>query len=729
MAAVTQIETVKVIDPRIEPQKPPVYEMPEGPIQNQYYQIAASSIGQRTINFNNLTTLGADRAYTDTFEIEVTAKITFVRDREHFPASPDPDLWTFRAFPLNSITDTARGNINGGTFFSQPMSYLNPKMRYWNQKKIQESFANHTPCCKPMTPNEFGWFPIGGSNPAGAGLTDNADALRAISGFNRTRMARTPKLHPTLSSTRLKVTKDGSNVNVTAVDFDRDHNHWAYPSPSGATAWYYGDGLQASNNSSIVDMSPNMYPDPRKTNNNEFVVYVRWREPIFCSPFSSRIDETWGRPLYNITSMDITLELGDLKNMILCRDMGVTSYGVEIQGAMLCYQVMTAPSSIPHDIVTVPYRRFVPFITLDPQAAGDQTNPANANNRSLGASADAEDYTVTLTSGVYTWNEVPTAVWIFVAPEKDELASFHADFTGGKNQAGDADYKFNVGIHNDATKVSNFNFAFIESIDLNCANTTQILATAKPHDLYRLAKANGCQDSFSDWSRAHPYIPGMSFENPTSTGDTGTANTGLSAGDPLGYIPNEAFGNQPLPASLARLTPGMGSVLRLVPGTDIVIPGQKLVPGANAENAVFQARVKCTYRNFTGRNVKLALWLLFEYVGVAAITPGNCSITMNPLGDLGTIPTSSLPVVSGADVMSTDPSTVEGSGFWDKFRRILERLGHWAIDNKVPSKVANAVGREDIGKVLGSVGLGEPQAKKGRKRTSGGAIMGLGDFC
>ena len=53
MAAVTQIETVKVIDPRIEPQKPPVYEMPEGPIQNQYYQIAASSIGQRTINFNN----------------------------------------------------------------------------------------------------------------------------------------------------------------------------------------------------------------------------------------------------------------------------------------------------------------------------------------------------------------------------------------------------------------------------------------------------------------------------------------------------------------------------------------------------------------------------------------------------------------------------------------------------------------------------------------------------
>ena len=63
------VKTVQYIDPRIEPQPDPVYDYVIAPTQSQYYKIPASGLSQTSVNFNNLTTLGIDRAYLDNMEI------------------------------------------------------------------------------------------------------------------------------------------------------------------------------------------------------------------------------------------------------------------------------------------------------------------------------------------------------------------------------------------------------------------------------------------------------------------------------------------------------------------------------------------------------------------------------------------------------------------------------------------------------------------------------------
>ena len=138
------VKTVQFVDPRIEPQPDPVYDYVIGPMQNQYYKIPASGLSDSNITFNNLTTLGVDRAYLDTFEIELTCDFTFQLSTPGYDANPGsyewtealqteicpaPDEWTFQSFPFNTCCDEARVNINGGAFFSQPMCYVRAKER------------------------------------------------------------------------------------------------------------------------------------------------------------------------------------------------------------------------------------------------------------------------------------------------------------------------------------------------------------------------------------------------------------------------------------------------------------------------------------------------------------------------------------------------------------------------------------------------------------------------
>ena len=122
------VKTAKVIDPRIEPQPDPLYAVTVGPKQNQYYTIPASGISDSYITFNNLTTLGADRAYLDTFELSIKAFITFHMNNRG--PGTQYNKWTFDSWPFNKCCDQVRVNINGGAFFSQPMSYVRAKERY-----------------------------------------------------------------------------------------------------------------------------------------------------------------------------------------------------------------------------------------------------------------------------------------------------------------------------------------------------------------------------------------------------------------------------------------------------------------------------------------------------------------------------------------------------------------------------------------------------------------------
>lgn len=640
MSDTPSVSTVQVIDPRIEPQPDPVYAVTVGPDQNQYYKIPASGISDTYVTFNNLTTLGKDRAYSDTFELEITVDVTFRSGnsgRCHVP--PIHQYFMPVSFPFNSVCEQARININGGAFFNNPMATIRAKERYWDDKKLQESFANHTPCQKPFLQDEL-------AVSRGWGTRD--DFHNYYWRGCRTRM---------------------------------------FNSQTGFAS--RANGPLTSSNYAIL---PNYSITKTEDEEVSETMTITWREPIFCSPFSSKYDATYGRPLYNITSIDLAFNLVDLRNMFLVCNESFSNYEVHIRDIQLCYQVLTVTAPINHSFTVVPYRRYVPYITDMPG--------------SLSGSDITSD--VKITSGVYTLNEVPTAIWVFMAPCLAEYQRFNWDGIppGMSTGSGPDDAFFTASSRHTNNKL----FGFLKHISISCGNTTQILNTASVYDLYRIAKANGCQDNFEDWSRVDPFQEFMHYTGRDD--DTGEF-------DPV----------------RTHSIPGCGSVLRLIPGTDIVLPEQKLVPGANANNLVFQVEATFDYQGLGNRDRKMSLWLLFEYVGVASITPGNCVVTMNPLGN-GAI-MAAAPTISPPET----PSTTEGSGWFDTLKSAWTNYVKPILkQTKLASTAANFI--PGVGPVL-STALASQGYGYGYKRPrddeeggnvpggnfAGGAVMGLGDFC
>lgn len=670
------VTTRRIVDKRIEPQPAPVYATTIGPAQNQFYKIPASGLSDTYLTFNNLTTLGTDRAYLDTFELEITAKIHFEytdllnntmynqmqngNDMCYIP--PNKVWWSFESFPFNKVCEEARVNINGGAFFSSPLSYLRAKERYWDQKKINDAYTGICPCQRAMQQNETGLRyddSVQLNNPATTSITapfEGAIALERMkeSGITNSRLVSANGIAPTASGTD----SCPNNYLVRIKDFDSS------------------------------------------TNRTSYECTVTWREPIFATPFSSRIDGNYGRPLYNITSIDIAFNLQDLRNMLIVTCPDIQSYRVTLENVNLCYQVETIPPTIsPPPSTVVPYRRFVPYIT-----------------DYKGSSVTTTGRILNIKSGVYTLNEVPTAIWIFAGPTKKCYQTYMKDT-----------YTFPVQ-GNDPTTVIlpnsyNKTFGFIRNLSISMANTTQMLSTATPQDLFRICKANGLQDCYQSWGfpqyTRNQTIP-LLLAN-TADPATEVTNPVVALGPPVkGFRPEQD-----------SFCPGIGSVIRLIPGTDLVIPDQDLVPGANANNLVFTVEASFEMPTVPYEyEDQFALWLLFEYVGVATITPGQCDITMNPLGDGSIMKTAPVESASATE----EPSTTEsGAGWLDNIKDILGHVKQTGI-------VGNALGMINpiAGTVAKALGFGERGAKRpregsgtvvGRGPISGGATMGLGDFC
>lgn len=757
------VKTVQFIDPRIEPQPDPLYDYVIGPLQNQFYKIPASGRSNSSLTFNNLTTLGIDRAYLDTFELEIGATITFNLDTNAYYDSgnttsgtharakksinssvivPAPDEWTFQSFPFNTCCEEARININGGAFFSQPMAYVRAKERYMDQWALSKCYENICPIHKPLCQKES-------ERPGNQEMSIIESSLwnspQSLLGMY---IPGGEEIDTLANSTTGSIIQDESTKIVSAVltsghlpraNIKQDFlaasplNGIGVPTRLGSgmfNCMQSDQGMSGGYNNSIVRTGKynnttykyeKIYRD-----GNKLIVKVTWREPIFCSPFSSRYDATYGRPLYNITSMDLSFNLNNLGNMIRVAnlhhnsgytysvntsatdvsdadkianfaDIFVSSYSINIDTANLCYQVMTIPPSIQKPLTTlVPYRRFVPYITEYNTQSGQQAENGITPN---------DFTTIDIKSGVYTFNEIPTAIWIFCAPTKNlvqenpssqrltdalKVAAGSPEQPPTDSEPATADLVRAVSTTLSGNWESNKLFGYLEHVDISLANTTQILNTAQREDLYRIAKANGCEDSYLSWGGYDILMPKTCF-------------------DPnMGYQPRQMYH-------------GAGSVLRLKPGVDIIIPDRPLIPAANANNMVFQVNAQFTIPPHPPMINNYALWLLFEYVGVAAISPGQCQITMNPLGT-GDIMMQS-PVMSATSAESE--GKLEGSGFWDVVKKIKQILmGAWR--NGTARDIYDALPKntqEGLKRALDSV---PPPAAAPAKKVKGGAVMGRG---
>ena len=677
MAAAPSVKTVQFTDPRIEPQADPVYEYVVAPTQNQYYKIAASSLSNSQITFNNLTTLGVDRAYLDTFELELRCTFTFdieTNESDDLIVCPAPDEWTFDSFPFNKCCEEAHVNINGGAFFSQPLSYVRAKERYMDQHALSNCYENVCPIHRPI-----------GQYESGDNYTGTVDAYDRLmhyldgyyDGENYFCEARPTRYGVGMRGYMQSECGMAGGFNNSILDLGEVlRGTWIHGGVTegniqyGRTNYHFGLKTDPVTHQPVID-------------NSKMIITATWREPIFCSPFSSRYDATYGRPLYNITSMDLTFTMQDLGNMIRLMHLRypgtyVKSYNVNIDSAMLCYQVMTIPPIMKKPLTTlVPYRRFIPYITdYAPNSGASPIDPTKYSR-------------VEMSSGVYTMNEVPTAIWVFLAPSKAIYQQNLKDTCDG------ADDSLLINGNWDTNKL----FAKLNRISITMANTTQILNTAQPYDLYRIAKANGCEDSYVAWS-------GGNTINPRGILDYMFAES------------NYAF--QPLYSN------SVGSVLRLKPGVDLIVPDQALIPGANANNMVFQVSGEWIVPPHSPVQNTYSLWLLFEYVGVASISPGQCEITMNPLGS-GEIMAAS-PIISATSAATE--GKLAGSGVWDTIRRNLEIAQHVAKENGIiPKIIKNLPNQSEINGWLGKqVMTGGPGSigPGAKKRPRGGAVIGKG---
>lgn len=727
------VKTVQFVDPRIEPQPDPLYDYVIAPQQNQYYKIAASSKSNHSLNFNNLTTLGVDRAYLDTFEIELTCTFAFhlsypnAADKAQYKTGQgagevthnvvytDPadirrflisnKCFTFDSFPFNKCCQNATVNINGGAFQSEPMMYIRAKEHYMKQDALVRSYANVCPCIRPIGQYESGrryWMPLDNAKSDSIITMRREDSARSKSRFTanvisaqQSQSACDGIAYAGSNNSIMKLGKtfrftDGQNPDIAAVDYSKLR-------------------LKDGDNDTVL-------------------LTVTWREPVFCSPFSSRYDADYGRPLYNITSMDLAFTMCDLGNMIrlvppsdgiagllneqlycygdrpgdapgvqtLTRSgfgVYIDSYTVNIDSANLCYQVMTIPPVISKPLTTlVPYRRFVPYLT----------DVRNTLTRDGQFSVSRFGETANVYSGVYTLNEIPTAIWAFVAPSKAQIQNNQPAFQGltmyNANNDGDVFSQLPAWDFNKQ-------FAAVNNVSITMANTTQILSTASREDLYRICKANGCEDLFSDWDMGQTFV---GFPYGYGTRDIAPTKLGLETD---GYASSQI---------------GTGSVLRFKPGVDLIVPDQPLIPAANANNMVLQFSGNFTIPPNAINHCEYALWLIFEYVGVAAISPGQCEISMNPLGS-GEIMAVS-PVMSSSSADSA--GELEGSGFWGRLKNMFRNKDR-VVDTlmTVVPKVRQGIDVAEgiLNKLKRPRESDEGEGESGSsKRARGGAVIGRG---
>lgn len=630
------VDTVNIVDPRLEPPPAPIYPIILGPSQIQPYSIPASGLSDTIITFNNLTMLGPNRVYTDKFEIEYTLEITMKGPAEaQGTGIPIPSMgaWCFADHPIMVTCDQLRANINGAACFSRPAYTLPFQERYWDQEKMLECYGDTCPCIRAQSMVDFG----------------NTNDV-----FARSRMCLSPN-------------------SPEQVFLQNPYRYQQTIAPERfCTSITYGSTGEANSTAKII---------------------AKIREPLLVSPFNSHLNRNYGLPLYNITSLDFTLTLNDLRNMIMVHPvMKLSSYSVHILSCNICYEVLSlqpgvqVPSSIQRN-----YIQRTQYVT-------DYKGPTD-----VGTLANTPQ---NVTSGVYTLGTVPTAIWVFVAPTLGSYGTFTSD---------------------NSDCVSHFYnklFGNIKHISITLGNTTQILNTATVYDLYRICKANGLQDDFYAFNSQSRIVNYISMSGKT-------------------VVPHY-FGG------LA------GSMLRLVPGVDLITP-EPLIPGANANQMVCQVSVDFTYdfgeaevgkRNFD--KTPLALWLMFEYSGVLTLSPGHGEIDMMPIKNVGLAQqiAANNDVVSPTEVIGENAAPTgeagqaSGSGwldnlksglrsFWDKIKKskLLSTAANIATGYlPAPVKPLSGPIQSLVGQIEGS-GYDDSMMDVSGENVSGGAVMGLGDFC
>lgn len=137
-----------VADKRVVAEQGVVLNQYVGPLNWEHYRIPASGLSNTQITFANLVTLGTNRLYDSSFQIEYTIEVTL----NSATADQGQDFFDqnlrMHPFPLHWVTDQLRVNVNGAACMTRPQENLFQRMMYWRQSVLDKScnFCPHTKC-------------------------------------------------------------------------------------------------------------------------------------------------------------------------------------------------------------------------------------------------------------------------------------------------------------------------------------------------------------------------------------------------------------------------------------------------------------------------------------------------------------------------------------------------------------------------------------------------------
>ena len=613
------MEVPEVVDHTLEPaSNDEVPVVVNGPAQNQFYRVLPSAFGQSFIAFNNIPIISGNRAYLDNFELEITAQIVF---RQNVTPHAEPGMvkplyaslltpwlspgeWTFDSFPFNKACEQVVVNLNGAAITSHPMYYMRPYERYFNMEALTKKYASICPIQKPLGQNESGMI------YAPSKLLDMLKIRQLYrDNVDPESNVQTPGITFGRSfPTRLGINQTGLTQNAGGVIGNYNNSIVRLGQPLIASqATERMDNYNMLLPYGVGKWSPG-YENYYVNEDGDIVVTVTWREPILAAPFLSQLNRDKGQAIYNISSLSMNFSLANLPGMIRACQLRyiefnggrivspLADYTVTLQKTVLCYQVVTLPPTIKKpDLMVLQTTRFDYFTT-------DITDGSNVPRP-----IPIEGEKVRISSAQYTLKTVPRAIWIYCAPV---LNDYHVNYAE-RYIPDTTSEATNAMLREDMLQCknqwdTNKMFAFLENISISWGNTTQILSTAQAADLFRIAKNNGCRDNFISWGVYDPLDTSAAMEKSLI----------------------EVAGAGSFDAVKPHLGPfGVGSVLRLIPGVDIINPYSNIIPGTDAKKTVFQVDAVFNIPPHSVPYSHYALWLLFEYNDIYNLRTGSCLMT------------------------------------------------------------------------------------------------------
>lgn len=212
-------------------------------------------------------------------------------------------------FPLHQVTQQVAINLNGQRLTSVPRDTLQARSRFWPQDKLNQILVD---CPVQKQPTAV-----------------------------------------TLSSAELvyKPTQDLGN---------------AAPNPLNTI----GMGYKSSNNIGLTTLTYT-YDATSAT----YTITAQWNieEPILCSPFNSNLFEPYGKPIWNISSLEITYWMENLNRMLALTRGQTTSttppvITTSISNPVLNFKVANTDLPPPATFLS-PYYEYVPFLTEQTSSA------------------------------------------------------------------------------------------------------------------------------------------------------------------------------------------------------------------------------------------------------------------------------------------------------------------------------------------------------------------------